>query len=193
MAKRVFVIHGWEGSPKEGWFPWLKKRLTAEGFNVSVLAMPHPDRPVIDSWVPFLKRQVGIPDEETFFVGHSIGCQTICRYLETLPKEARIGGAILVAGWVHLTPEATKEEGASEIVKPWLETPIHWENVLVHTKNFAAIFSDDDPFVPLADADIFKRRLGAKIIIGRGKGHFSGSDGITELPAVLDELLRFVS
>jgi hypothetical protein len=26
-AKRVFIIHGWEGYPEEGWFPWLKKEL----------------------------------------------------------------------------------------------------------------------------------------------------------------------
>lgn len=30
MAKRVFLIHGWEGYPEEGWRPWLKKKLGAE-------------------------------------------------------------------------------------------------------------------------------------------------------------------
>lgn len=23
--KRVFITHGWDGYPEEGWFPWLKK------------------------------------------------------------------------------------------------------------------------------------------------------------------------
>jgi len=27
MQKRVFIIHGWDGYPEEGWFPWLKKKL----------------------------------------------------------------------------------------------------------------------------------------------------------------------
>ena len=24
MTKRAFIIHGWDGYPDEGWFPWLK-------------------------------------------------------------------------------------------------------------------------------------------------------------------------
>jgi len=34
MSKRVFLIHGWEGSPEEGWRPWLKKELEKRGFKV---------------------------------------------------------------------------------------------------------------------------------------------------------------
>ena len=29
--KKVFIIHGWEGYPEEGWFPWLKKELESRG------------------------------------------------------------------------------------------------------------------------------------------------------------------
>ena len=25
--KRAFIIHGWDGYPAEGWFPWLKREL----------------------------------------------------------------------------------------------------------------------------------------------------------------------
>ena len=28
--KRVFIIHGWDGYPEEGWFPWLKEELEKE-------------------------------------------------------------------------------------------------------------------------------------------------------------------
>ena len=28
--QRVFIIHGWDGYPEEGWFPWLKKELEAK-------------------------------------------------------------------------------------------------------------------------------------------------------------------
>ena len=31
--KRVYIIHGWEGYPEEGWFPWLKKELEDRGFD----------------------------------------------------------------------------------------------------------------------------------------------------------------
>jgi len=26
MAK-IIIVHGWDGSPKHGWFPWLKNEL----------------------------------------------------------------------------------------------------------------------------------------------------------------------
>jgi len=62
--KRVFIIHGWDGYPKEGCFPWLKRELEGRGFQVFNPAMPEPVRPKIDTWVPFLSEQVGTLDEE---------------------------------------------------------------------------------------------------------------------------------
>jgi len=37
MAKRAFLIHGWAGSPDEGWRPWLKTELEKRGFRVFAL------------------------------------------------------------------------------------------------------------------------------------------------------------
>ena len=52
MAKRVFIIHGWEGFPEEGWFPWLKSELEAKGFEVFVPQLPESSNPRILNWVP---------------------------------------------------------------------------------------------------------------------------------------------
>src|SRR3989344_4769884 len=118
MTKRVFLIHGWDGNPNNNWFPWLKENLEDKGFQVHIPAMPNPGKPMIDSWVPFLKKQVGKADKDTYFIGHSIGCQTILRYLETINNE--VGGAVLVAGFFELNLEEEDEE-SKEIAKPWLE------------------------------------------------------------------------
>ena len=189
--KRAFIIHGWDGYPEEGWLPWLKKELEARGFTAVTPAMPNPRKPVISAWVSFLREQIGTPDAETFLVGHSIGAQAVLRYLETLNTDERIGGAVFVAGWVTLTPDAYEQEGDEETAKPWLETPIDWEKAKSHTANFTAIFSDNDPFVPVADAGVFREKLGAEVITEKGKGHFSGSDGVTELPSALEAILNF--
>src|SRR5258708_10895714 len=191
--KRVFIIHGWEGFPGEGWFPWLKQELKSKGFEVQVPAMPNTEEPKIEVWVPFLEKLVGKPDEETFLVGHSIGCQTILRYLDTLKGNKKVGGIILVAGWIHkLESMYDKEEIA--IVKPWLETAIDFDNVKIHIKNTAvAIFSDDDEFVSLDNVDLFKEKLGAKTFIEHAKGHFSQETGIKKLPVVLEELLKMAN
>src|SRR3989344_3515952 len=105
--KRVFIIHGWEGYPEEAWFPWVKQELEKRRFEVFVPVMPDIlGNPEIERRVNFIKELVGNPDKDTYFIGHSIGCQSIIRYLQTLPKEVRVGGAVFVAGWVSLTPMA---------------------------------------------------------------------------------------
>jgi len=188
--KRVFIIHGWGGYPKEGWFPWLKKELEMQNFLVEIPSMPDSNEPKIETWVDYLKEVIIKPNEETFLVGHSIGCQTILRYLESLNPEEKIGGAVFVAGWFSLAIYESDEE--KRIAKPWIENPINFEKVRSHCKNFSAIFSTNDPFVSINDnAPIFREKLGIEDIkIEKNKGHFSGSDNITELSVVLEEFLK---
>ncbi len=110
MSKRIFIIHGWDGYPEEGIFPWLKKELQDKGFEVFNPSMPDPKRPKMETWVQYLSEQIGEPDKNTFLFGHSIGFQTILRYLESLPSDKKIGGAVALAGWVNLTDEAFEDE-----------------------------------------------------------------------------------
>jgi hypothetical protein len=189
MQKRTYIIHGWGGFPEEGWFPWLKKELEKNGFRVEVPAMPDSENPKIENWVPFLSQLVGDPDENTFFLGHSIGVQTILRYLESLSENKRVGGAVLVAGWLmRLTGDLGEEE--IKIAKPWIETPIDYEKVKRTCPKISAIFSDNDPYVHPDNVKLFEEKLGAKTILEHGKNHFSGSDGVTELPSALGALLE---
>lgn len=188
MAKRVFIIHGWDGYPDECWFPWLKTKLEKNGFQVYVPAMPEPAEPKIEVWISYLSEIIGDVNENTFFVGHSIGCQTILRYLESLPANKKVGGAIFVAGWFTLINLKTKKE--KEIARPRLKTPIDFEKVKQHTKKFFAIFSDNDQFVPINNKKLFEWKLGAKTAIERGQGHFSGSDGVKELTSALNAVLE---
>lgn len=187
MSKRVFIIHGWGGNPKEGWFPWLKKELQKKGFEVYVPIMPDTDNPTITNWVRKLKEITKNPDTETNFIGHSIGCQTILRYLEELNKNIKVGKIILVAPWFRLKMYESEEE--EKIAKPWIEKKINFSKVSLHTKNITSIFSTDDYFVPMEDSEIFKKGLNSKIIIEKNKGHFSGSDNIKELPSVLNDFI----
>ena len=59
-----------------------------------------------------------------------------------------------------------------------------------HLDHSVAIFSDDDPYVPLDNQDDFRDKLKSKIIIQHKMNHFSGNWGVFELPIVLDELLK---
>ena len=189
MKKRVFLIHGWEGYPEEGWRPWLKKKLEEKGLEVIVPAMPDTATPTMDKWVPYLAQIVGTPDEDTYFVGHSLGCITILRYLETLNGGQKAGGVVLVAGFAH----DLEYDGYKGELSSFFETPVNWEEIKKHCDKFIAIHSDDDPWVPVKQNGIFKEKLGAEAIVMHNMKHFSGDDGINELPIALDSIIKLAT
>ncbi|MBI4837071.1 MAG: serine hydrolase family protein [Candidatus Portnoybacteria bacterium] len=188
--RRVIIVHGWDNYPEDGWFPWLKKELEARGFEVIVPRLPDTKTPRIQNWMPALADAIGEIDEQTYLVGHSMGCQTIARYLESLPEGKRAGGAVFVAGFFKRLTGLEDEEEVRETSKHWLETLVDLNKARKHLKDSIAIFSDNDPYVPLDNQDDFKNLLGSKIIIEHEKGHFSGAlNDCFELPIVLDSLL----
>ncbi|MEK7514811.1 MAG: alpha/beta hydrolase [Patescibacteria group bacterium] len=190
MLKRVYIIHGWAGYPEECWFLWLEEELEKRGIQAEVPLMPEAEAPKIDTWVSFLDNLVETPDENTYFVGHSIGVQTILRYLEK--AHTKVGGVVAVAGWYTLTDDAFDDEKDKQTAQPWLDTPMNNEKVKHTINHITAIFSDNDPYVPLENKDLFEDRLGAKTIVVKGKGHIGGSDNIKEYPLILDELLKII-
>ena len=184
---RAFIIHGWEGTPDQHWLPWLKAELEKKGFAVQVPAMPNTDAPKMDEWVSTLAKLVGTPDEETYLIGHSIGCGTILHYLQKI--DAKIGGAVFVAPWFTLTEEGLPDDESKAIAKPWLETPIDYEKVKANAK-IIAIFSTNDPSIPIENVEMFQKRLDAKTIVEENKGHFNTDDGVTELPSALNAVME---
>lgn len=184
MKKRVFIVHGWGGFPEEGWFPWLKKELEARGFEVHVPQMPETNNPSLQKWIPALAQAVGKADDQTYFVGHSMGAKTIACYLQTLPEGAAVGGAVFVAGFFKRLIAIEDQK----IGDRFISFPVDFAKIKSHLPRSIAIFSDDDPYVPLDNQDDFCHKLGSEIIIEHQKGHFSGSTGMTELPIVLEKL-----
>lgn len=188
--KRVFIVHGWDGHPQEGWFPWLKTELEKRGFAVTVPAMPNPAKPTIAEWVPALAAAVGKPDSQTYFVGHSMGVITVLKYLETLTDSVCVGGVVSVAGFLEKPINISVEDDA--IAEPWFTEKLSAQTRVRAGKVFA-IFSPTDKWVRIENKKLFEEQFGAQTFIDDGKGdkgHFSGSDGVTELPKVLELLLE---
>ena len=164
MKKRVFIIHGWGGSPKNDWIPWATSQITNMGFDVTSPQMPNTDIPQIGPWTIRLRELVGRPNKKDVLIGHSIGCQTIWRFLEKLPENQKVNKVILVAPWLKLTN--LENEESWKVAAPWLETPIDFTRVKSKADSFIAIFSDNDPFVPfLENKTMIERLLAPKIVV----------------------------
>lgn len=129
-------------------------------------AFPDTDTPELSKWLPHLQFVVGTPDSELVLIGHSVGCITIMRYLESLPAGTQIAGVVFVAGF-------TDDLGFDQL-KNFFTTPIDFEKIKGAAKKFTAIHSDDDPFVPLRHGDILREKLGAQLVVKHAMKHFSG-------------------
>ena len=179
---RVFLIHGWSGSPQGDWLPWATKELAARGYEVIAPQMPDADVPVIRPWVDYLANIVGSIRESDIFIGHSIGCQTILRYLEkTAGKADKI---ILVAPWFTLTNLENDEMW--HIADPWFKTPMDFSQINTKAQAFITIFSDNDPWVPYTqNKQMFRDKLNPEIITLHNKGHMTSDEGVMQLPDLL--------
>ena len=190
MRERAFIIHGYLGYPTEAWLPWLKAMLEKRGYQVWLPAMPHPDRPTIPEWVDFIGKLVGKPDSRTVMIAHSLGCDAVLHYLETLGESAMsVGKTVLVASRfpAGMSPEeADKKIEGDEVLKPWLTARVDPKNVKMAAGKCTVILSDNDPYIPIAEAKAsFQENFAAEIIVEHRKGHFNEDDNIAELPSAL--------
>jgi len=187
---RAFIIHGYLSYPAEAWLPWMKAELERRNYTVALPAMPAPDCPIISEWIAFIAQLVGEPDENTVMVGHSMGCQAVIRYLETLGTAGKaVGRTVLVAGGFppNLSPaEAERRIHGNTALLPWFTTSVDPRKVKSAAGKCTVILSADDPYLDVAQTvALFRTNLDPEIIIENGQGHFNEDDKVVELPAAL--------
>ena len=198
MKKRVFIIHGYGARPSDNWFPWLKEKLEKKGFDSIVPQMPDTDNPTLKKWLPHLQSLVGQCDENTFFVGHSLGTITILKYLESLPESEKSGGVVLVGGFSEaIGAEKLSSFTAKSLDYEKVKHTLSMRSQALGTNDnkksenkIIAIHSTDDQSVPYKFAEIIRDKLGAELITLRGAGHINKKSGYIQLPQALESILK---
>ena len=184
--KKVFIVHGFEGSPNGGWRPWLMGELAKHEIYACALSMPSPEAPKLAEWLAEISRHVDRnAQDELYLVGHSLGVPSILRYLETAPSALGLAGAVLVSGPCEPTGNAKLGE--------FLDEPFDLAAIKPKLGRCVVVHGDNDPLVPLAQAEKLSRELGAKLVIIKNGGHLNGSSGWYTLPAALDALLAMAA
>lgn len=182
MSKRAIIIHGWGGLPEEGWRPWLRTQLERQGYDVRMPTMPNTEHPRLESWLEALQHTIGETDAEILLIGHSLGCVTILRYLETLPPNIRIRETVLVAGFCEdLGPNFAE-------IQPFTAAPFHWPRIRAACSRFHVIHSEDDHIVPVAYAERLAKNLHVPLNAQQGMKHFGSGDGLREIPCIPEAL-----
>jgi hypothetical protein len=189
MNKKIILVHGWGGSStSEPWFVWLRKECVKNNWELIAPEMPDSENPRMNDWVQKLGEVSSKLDDDTYFIGHSLGCQAIIRYLSTLDEGIVAGGAVFIAPWTKLDEKSIEEEGEESvnIVKSWISEPIDFGKAVIHLKKVVAIFSKNDPYVPLSEKNIFQEKLNAKVIIKENEEHFNKTEEINEILEALE-------
>jgi len=154
--------------------------LSVLGVEVEVLTMPNTNKPTYHEWLSYLQTQIIGPYEDSYLVGHSLGCITIVQYLNNFKADVKIGGAILVAGFI--SPIHFKE------LDGFFEVPLDEAKIRNSVKRIVAINSDNDPHIPYSQAEEIEKRLGAELIKIHNGGHLNEKTGYNNFPLVLKKL-----
>jgi predicted alpha/beta hydrolase family esterase len=173
---RIVVAHGYLADPTRHWFPWLVEHYGAD--TVSVMALPDPEEPDLETWVHAASAAIGEVDEETILLGHSLGCVTLLHALNRRTDAWRLGGLVLVAGFVDPLPNLPA-------LDPFATEPLDLGRIRRDTAVRHVLRSDNDDVVAAALTERMASMLDAPVTVVPGAGHFVDRQGIRELPALL--------
>ncbi len=179
---RAFVFHGYGATPTDHWFGWLANEFEAAAIHTRVPTLPHPLEPDAKLWEETVGAAVGVPDERTAIVAHSLGCLAVLRYLASLQGPWRLGMLVLVSGFVDRLPVLPE-------LDQFIQEGCEVSDIAEHIDRIVVVRSDNDPLVPPAFTDRLAGLLGISARVVADAGHFLADDGVTTLPHARDAVL----
>jgi len=178
---RFFIIHGAYGNPNENWFPWLKKELEKIGYEVIVPAFPTPENQNLENWMKVFQPYLKEINEETIFIGHSLGVAFILSVLEKINLQVR--ACFFVSGFAALLGNKI-----DVINRTFIEKNFDWEKIKNNSKEFYIYHADNDPYVPLNRAKRLATKLNCTMFLIEKAGHFNSAAGFDTFKELLGDL-----
>lgn len=177
MARpKIIIIHGNGGATGSiHWFPYAKKELEKDGFEVIAPTMPDNVLAREKYWLPFLRDNL-LADEKTILIGHSSGAVAAMRYAE----DNKLYGTVLVAA-CHTDLGDENEKIAGYYNRPW-----QWEKIKANQNWIIQFHSTDDPAIPVEEARYVHEHLNCEYHELTGKGHYN----TTEFPELIEAIKR---
>lgn len=190
MAKKmtqsynIYVVHGYTASSQANWYPDLKNNLASKGIVVHVFDMPNSHNPTEKEWLDFLEAKITNFDEKSIFIGHSLGCVAILRFLEDKNMN-NIESLFLVSGFVEDSPISE----LSEFVK----RKINYSKFIETIKNRVVVSAEDDDIIPYQYSEILAKKLNAQFVLLKNGRHFIDRDGFTEFTYLINLVKKQLS
>ncbi len=169
---KFFIFHGAHGNSKENWFPWLDAKLSGLGQEIIIPDFPTPKGQNLENWLNEFKKYENRLDEDSVFVGHSLGAAFALSIIENL--NIKIKACYLVCGFVEpLNNELDK------INSSFTEKEFDYNKIKQNCRKFVCYQSDNDPYVPVETGERLAKKIGAEIIHIENGGHLNSESGYT--------------
>lgn len=182
--KNALILHAIDNSPQGHWYQWLKKELEKNGYSTWVPDLPQPNIPNLKLNNEFIFANKDFQfNEETLIIGHSSGAVAILGLLQDLPENISVHSVYLVASFNQdLHFEGVHHEELFLI-------PFDFEKIKKKAKKIVFVHADDDPYVPLEQAEDLSEKTNGELIILKGQKHFSigtMGDAYKQFPKLLE-------
>eukprot|EP00035_Acanthoeca_spectabilis_P027271 m.465973 g.465973 ORF g.465973 m.465973 type:complete len:192 (+) comp24764_c0_seq1:157-732(+) len=129
--------------------------------------MPDPVRAREKIWVPFMRDKLNV-GAGTVVIGHSSGAVAAMR----LAEEHQVKGLVLVSA-CHTDLGSKSERQAGYYSRPW-----QWEKIKSHSGFILQYHSDDDPFIPIEEAQHVAQNLESEYHELPGQSHYFTFDSV---------------
>lgn len=185
MNSNIFIFHGTAGYPGENWFPWLKGKLEEKGYKVIVPQFPTPEGQSLKAWLDVLDNYKEDINENSIFVGHSLGGVFLLCLLERLAHPVK--AAFFVGTPIGVRPILNYNQDSS-----FSGFDFNWDKIRNKSNNFVVFHSDNDPYVSIGNGEQLAKKLGVDLSFIPNAGHFNTKAGYTkfeELRGKLEPLL----
>lgn len=144
--------------------------------------LPKPEKPRVGRNVKYIfNNKKWKFDKDSVLVGHSSGPATILGILNELPNNVAVAKCIFVSAFIEDDWEPNAE---------LFDYKYDFGRIKKRAKEFILIHSDDDPYVPLKQSENLSKKLGGKLIVKKGQGHFNLEKGLQykKFPFILEIL-----
>lgn len=156
------------------------------GYDVFIPKFPTPDGQNIDNWREVFKKYIDKIDENTIFVGHSLGPLFILDVLQSIDIK------IKVAFFVASVFDYIDIENFDKINKSFIENQLDWEKIRHNCSNFFLYHLDNDPYVSLIHSKNLSEKIFGNLKVVYGAGHFNKDFGYTKFDLLFDDIKKLV-
>jgi uncharacterized protein len=179
----IAIFHGTEGSPRGNWFPWLRKKLETR-HHVCVPPLPTPNGQTVTNWINATNAQIPNLDQYDVLIGHSCGASFLPHLI--LNQDLRPKKIIMVAAFSDKLGLPDYDALLHSFFLPDALLQRTRDHLAHHAIQTHLFHGDNDPYVPLAQAQHIATKLATPLTVIQSGGHLNAEFGYLTFPDLLD-------